>query len=185
MIIIDIINELIEIKSKVGLIDISNINLTMNQQYVLDLETNERITVFTGFRERGTGQTWAAILKVIQLSNLKRKDIIVLSGYSIHQVQYMAKEFEDILEICNSEKSIISRIKNGPQCVYKLTNGSTIRFLSGKSESHIRGYRADYVVGDNINIYNEKLVQAIQCITFPTDDGQIFVFPVIHERRMM
>lgn len=186
MIIINIISELIEIKSNIGLIDTSAINLNLRQQYVLDLKTEERITVFTGFEIRGSGQTWATILKAIQLSNRRRKDVLVLSGYSVKQVRYMAEEFETILEICDSEKCIVSSIRNGNQYIYNLTNGSTIRFLSGKSESHLRGCKADYVVADNMDIYDERLIQTINCITFPIENGQSFIFPIMrNERRMI
>lgn len=179
----DIIKGFEELKEKLKQedinIDISAINLREDQQYVLNLDTDERATVFTCFTQRGIGQSTAAILKAIQLSNLREKEILILCQYS-SQLRYKRFLFEDIINRCDQSSKIRLGYNSASSASYRLSNGSNIVFRQS-SVAALRGIRADYIIMDDVRLDDQERLDAAMMTIAPFPNGQAFFFPQIRD----
>lgn len=156
------------------------INLTAQQRQVINLNTDERVTVFNYFNSRQMGQTWAAILKALHLSN-ENGSTILIHSFSKNCSLCAYDECIRILELCNQTDKIIKikRVRYGT-CEIKFKNGSTLLFASIKNEA-VSGQRVDYVICDNMELSNQHLLNNLISLTLNNDNGQVFIFPHLHD----
>ena len=174
----NIIKELKKLKKELAVnIDISAINLTEGQQYVLDLETKEKITVFTCFPQRQLGQTTACLLKAIQLSNEGNVKVTIFT-IPFNNVDILNSFFMNLAEHCKFEDKIITRHKATNSSFYHLKNGSTIEFKSITNINQLRGIRTDYALIDDANLNDQDSLDAImRSLEVSEKGGQAFFFP--------
>ena len=179
----NIIEKLKSIKEQmvkaIKLIDLSAINLTEGQKYVLDLNTSEAVTVFNCFNRRQEGQSTGALLKAIQLSNENNVDILVSCKYQ-SGLRYKQELFEYLLRACHSENKAKLERGSSKHLVYIMANGSTITFRSLYGTTDLDGLRYDYAINDDTNLNDQEYLNAIVATVLSSKKGgQAFFFPTI------
>lgn len=147
--------------------------ITKEQQYVLEYETDERVTAFSCFRERQSGRSTAVCLKAIKLSDEGNKHILVCSN------TYAGVEhnFETTFKLLKENKIKIAEIRKAKMDMFiRLSNGSHIKFIIA-TEANMRGRTVNYVLIDDADLQrNRFIIESVVMCTMNDKKGQAFYF---------
>lgn len=147
--------------------------ITKEQQYVLEYETNERVTAFSCFDKRGCGRSTAACLKAIKLSDEGNKHILVFSN------TYAGAEhnFKTTFKLLKDNNIKIAEIRRVQMDMFiRLINGSYIKFMLATT-ANVRGRAVNYVLIDDADLQrNRDIIESAVMCTMNDKNGQAFYF---------